>query len=386
MDSVKFDLKIPFEKSAREDGWYIRGVAAGPGIDNDPKTGPMRLRDEAFPRMVARLNEANVPFKDWHARNTILSEELGRVEHAEIIEGGYMVVDVKLDEDHPTSQYLWKALGKGKQFGMSIGGEILPSDLHMVYEKALGRSVADVSDVHIDEISIATKPIYAPSLGTVIRKAIDEALAESVDTGDTSPMPEETPQAGTETPPQADSTQPADEGNTTVDTTETQVTTTSAPETVVGEETTPVVVEKAVNADTKRDVQKLSKLVKMHEEMGTLISDLGLKIAGGPETETTPATTTETAVPTVIEHASTEDDEATRIQKAVEEATAGLRAEFAQQLEAIRDTIPGTKVPPLRVSKGLDEDAQAAYDKLSISDKLRLHLAASHGELDQYGR
>src|SRR5687767_4851249 len=88
---VDFKLTIPLEKSEREDGWYIRGIAAGsePDLEGDV------LTPNCLTRFASQINESPVPFKDWHATNTILSD-MGQVEKAWLESGSQLGVEIRL--------------------------------------------------------------------------------------------------------------------------------------------------------------------------------------------------------------------------------------------------------------------------------------------------
>jgi hypothetical protein len=347
---VDWKLTIPLQKSEREDGWYIRGVAAGtePDLEGDV------LTENCIRSFATQINESPVPFKDWHAQNTIMAD-MGLVEKAWLESGSQLGVEIRLDEDHPSAQYLWKQLGKGKQYGLSVEGGVTKYEFDTARKSKNGFG-RNIDEVTLREVSCTTKPVYTPSFGTVLRKALDEAIeAESVAKGETTSMPEVTPQADpaetTQTPVAGEAVAP-----------------TSAP---AAEETTAV--EKAVVAETAKDAKMVERLVRHLRESDSLLEAMGLKggeIAAPADSQTT----TDTAK---SEPAATGDDLATVVKSLVETIAAQKAA-----IEDLKERIPEVTVPGV-VHKSQEEEAAEAIAEMRKDPRvaLRAALAAQRGEI-----
>lgn len=343
--SQDFALTIPFEKSEKEDGWYITGIAAGTDIDLMGE----RIAPTAIARFVEHINtNGPIPFKDWHQKNTVTAE-IGEVVKAWIEPNFQMGVEVKLDEDHPTASLVWKKLAKGKQYGMSVHGKVL--EYKDEFDREISKSVRTFYNVIIDEISLTTRPVWTPSLGTVLSKAVDESQD-----GDTTSMSEETPTVEETTAP-ADST---DETNGTEKPEATSV------ESSEPENETPD-VEKAVSSKTVTDARTIKKILGMHREMSRMLADL--VIASGDEADEdsdASETVTETSKAAQPE---TQSDELT---KALDEIT-GLRNEIVE----LRGLIATTPIPPV-LTKSENESFDEAVTPLKGLDKMRFGLAGIH--------
>ena len=337
---AEYKLTVPIEKSKREDGrWVITGKAAGIGhVDEQGMT----LRQDAIKRLARKINEQPVPFKDWHQKNSSFSE-MGVVTSASVSPEFELDVEVELDPKHPFAQLMWERMDEGKQYGMSIGGK--SSDWKQESEN--GKSVLAVYDVDIDEISLTTKPLWTHSLGTVIKKAIDEETAESVEgvevvevattvVADSTPAPEEV---------------------------------TSAPENVT--ETEPVVLEKAVNTDTARERQKVAKLVKHIQATDALLRELGLVEA---DQETTPAVETVQ----IVEKSADEESDTISLMKSQ------LQAQ-QEAIEILKAQIPSTPVPGVLVRQDKDAEAIEVLKSKDIDprERIRYGLALLHNEGDK---
>jgi hypothetical protein len=342
-----FNITIPLQKSDREDGWYVTGIAAGTDVDSED----WKLTENCITKFVQQVGERQVPFKDWHAKNTIMSE-MGTVEKAWITPNFEMGVEVALDQDHPGAQWLWKQLSKGKQYGMSVAGDV-PESGYRIEKSGTGKRIVVIDEAELEEISCTTKPIYTPSFGTMLRKAIDEAEAKSVPTGDKSSV---------------------DETPVTTDEQTTETTAVVAATPAEAQEQPVTSVQKAVSTDTVRDAKGLAKLVKQYHEMGTLLVDLGIDVSA-PATEEAPSTDT-----TVVEKStdeSTDDSELLALVKSVVETNSALKAE----IESLKERIPEVTAPGVTIRKSEAEEAFEAWGNLrrdNPKEALRLALEASH--------
>jgi hypothetical protein len=342
---AEYKLTVPIEKSATEDGrWVIKGKAAGIGhVDEQGMT----LRSAAIERLAKRINEQPVPFKDWHQKNNSFAE-MGVVTSAKVTPEFELDVEVELDQKHPFAQLLWGRMDEGKQYGMSIGGK--SSDWKAEDEN--GTKVLAVYDVEIDEISLTTKPLWTHSLGTVIKKAIDEEQqSESVEgveiVADTTVADDLTPES---------------------------VETTSAPESVVTTE--EVVVEKAVTTDTARELQKVAKLVKHIQATDALLRELGLVDVVTDPTETTAVETVQIVEKSVDETSS--NDRLSALE-------ARLQAQTSE-IEILKAQIPDTTVPGLMTrQKDADKEAIEILMSSEIDPRTRIRygLALAHNEAEK---
>lgn len=346
VDNLEFKLTVPMEKSDHgDDGWYIRGVAAGAGfVDKDGD----ELLPQAIQSLAAQINESPIPFRNWHQTNDI-TEDLGEVVKASVTPDWQLEVEVKLDQDNPQSQYLWKKLGQGKQYGLSVRGD----SERPIIEKSDRRYVSKHHAIHLKEVSVTTKPYFTHSLGTVIRKAIDEAMPSLANIGENTIM--------------ADSIT----GETPV------VQESSAPEndTVASGQASPSneEVAKAI-LDTMLASDEFKTLVK------SAVAEVNAEAATTTETSTEDNTEIEksdTEEETSTDAASTQD-----VTEIVKSAVEEVSKAFAKQLEDLANKIPDAAAPAVLV-KSENENIQEVIASLPVSERLRVGLAARSGELDK---
>lgn len=354
--SVDFRTTLELAKSVQhstDEAWHITGIAAGTDVDREGDV----ITPEAIKQFAEQINTSFVPFRDWHQENTVLAD-MGQVVKAWIDDQFRLGVEIELDRDHPGAQYIWRKLGQGKQFGMSVRGR--STGFMYDFDKSTGARIRKHSNVVLSEISLTTKPIYTPSLGTVLRKAVDElATTEGVNM--------EPENVVVESVDDVPATQPLEPE---------VVAEAPAPEPEIVED-----VEKSVRAETAREARKLDKLVRLHREMAELIAELGLDTADEQETADS-GTTVETAKSEDEAIAEVESpDVASLVKSAIEENTAALRAE----IESLKALIPETVEPGVLISKGEAVDPQQVLSELRGNPRqaLRLGLAARHNELDR---
>jgi hypothetical protein len=341
----QFNLTVPLEWSQREDGRYITGVAAGTSVDKEN----MRLSPTAIQYMAASINTSGaLPFFDTHARNSILGGEIGTVTKAWFDDDYNMGVEVKLEDDNIVADQLWKNLTvKQKKYGMSIGG----SGLNYTVEKSDGKNIMVFDRVDLDEISVTTKPMWSPSFGTVLCKAVEEAAPE----GDTTPMkvtPEQ-PEAQAEATPVEKSEEQTAEATSVAPT--------------IDENESVVSVEKAVSTDTAKEAKTLARIVEAHLKQDALLRELGLLSTSSENEE---ATSEEAPVE------KAEDDATSGRFAALEKAIAELAETVTKRL----DQIPVTPQPGVLVQKSDVEEFRAQVAEMSPMERIRLGLALAHGE------
>lgn len=357
-----YKITIPIEKAfVGGDGRRrLVGAATGPEVDLQGE----RVHPTLIDKWVDLINSKpeTIPYMDWHKKESdAITAELGVIEKAWKDENGHMWIQVVLDDDNPMSQFIHKKAMAGKQFGMSVKGNVIRYADEIVPE--LGRKVRTFFDATLDEASNTTRPVWVHSLGTVFAKAVDEELSHAAD-GDKSVANE------TETPG-------GNEEEVTVETKETVVETTTdsgaatapdtqaAPEEAPAEEA-PQVAEKAIKGDTKRDDKRLTRIVNLYTALGNELRESGLLDAPEAEVETAAAETT------VEKSVTDEDDRFARLEKSMETLSATV-------LAIAENTPAGTAPGVLRKSEESDplEELRSVEDPI---ERLRLAMAARHGE------
>lgn len=253
MSDFKFTIAI--EKAEEANGeLYLYGVATGLGLDSQGhEMDPSAI--EGFSKQIAARAETPdpVPFMDWHQKDGIL-KQLGDVVEGQVDADYNLGVKVRLDKDNPAAVYLHKAVKKGKKFGMSVAGKA--SGIVRRFDEATKQAVLRFTDVAMTEVSATTKPIWTPSLGTVLAKSvIDEASAESLTPEGDSPEMSKNDTEGLNE--EATTTAPADE--------------TATANAAEAEATTDI--EKAGARYSK---STKAKFLAMYEEMGQMLREEGI--------------------------------------------------------------------------------------------------------------
>ena len=340
VDSLEFKVTVPIQKSESTDGrWIIKGIAAGAGTVD--KEGD-ELLPQAIQSLAAQINESPIPFRNWHRTNDI-TEDLGYVIKAEVTPDWQLAVEVELDQDNKDAEYLWTKLGKGKQYGMSVRGD----SEKPIIEKSDRRYISKHHTIHLKEVSVTTQPYFSKSFGTVIRKAIDDAMP-SLATGENTIMADSVKQG--ETPVVQESSAPEND--------------TAATEATPSEQ-----LVKSLMADTE-----FVGLIK-----STVSETVTEAIKASNKTQETPAEDT-----TEVKKSETEaDDSASQdVTEIVKSAVEEVSKAFSAQIEALANKIPDT-VAPAVLQKSEEEKIQDGLKELSPSDRLRVGLAARGGELDK---
>jgi len=178
--TIPFRITFPVAKAeTREDGMYLTGEASGPEIDaTNERMSPECVK--AFAEQVTVAAAAGTPltYRDAHAPDGVF-RDLGDITRAWVDENCHLGIEVKLYDDSPASQWLFKQIiDKKKKFGMSVAGSVRDYVDEMV--AGVKNVVRTYKDVMLSEISNTTRPAWTPSFGTVLSKAIDEATAESL--------------------------------------------------------------------------------------------------------------------------------------------------------------------------------------------------------------
>lgn len=336
----QWTLTVPVEKSEHDGGRYLIGIAAGPGVDAQFD----RITPEAIQRFSAQISQSPIPLRNFHKTDDITAD-LGDVTKAWITDTGELGVEILLDEDNKDSDFIWKKISKGKQYGLSIHGDA--TDYHYEHDPASAARVRVLNDVKLDEISITTRPAFTPSFGTVVRKSIEDAENEG---------------NALETESIVDAVV---EETTTDDT----VAKTAEVETAtpVVPETEEVEVEKSADAAIATANVEFLAFGKDFKNLMARAESLGL--FGETATETT-ASVDATDTP-VVEHSTAIETLESEVSKSRSEIT-----ELRALVESLREQIPSTQLPPAQVSKSdSTEELAKLMAEMSPMDRVRFGLA-----------
>ena len=375
--TAQWKYVIPIEKSEfGEDDtpWLIQGVVAGP---NYVDSAGDEFLPEAIQTMATYINENPLPLKDWHGLNpkynvnTIFDDEMGETTRAWVDpETGELNVEAELDKTQPGAQWLRnKIVNKKRKFGLSVHGIATPPQ---VISKG-GKLVKQIVSVIPDEISLTTRPFYQPSLGTVISKAIDEAVeAESVEQGDKSDMSKDAPKA-------ADAPMSPEENKDSL-----LPTVDAEPEkegvTPVTEVPEPDVMQNVVVAEPQEDVaveKSENELpAALVASLETTIRNIVRQEIGNSKVEPVAPSAAETPAENAVEKSEVDQpvDPILVLSKAVEELSA--------KLERIEENVPEVKAPGVLVQKGEDMDElRAKLAELPAAERIRLGFQLSEQSL-----
>jgi len=380
--AAAFKYTFPITKSElRADGRYLVGYASGPEVDLEGE----RMAPEAIQRFADQINSSDpdmeLVYRDAHAPDGVL-RDLGVIKKAWINEHMHLGVEVRLDDDNPASDFLWKQVdGRKKQYGMSVSGRVLDYADEFVAE--VGKTVRTYKNVVLDEISNTTRPAWYPSFGSVLSKSVKDAASAGSD-GASVLNEDELLDTTVE-----DTAKSADEA-----TDETTVETEKSAEDVVVEadasddtdksEASAEAeedVDKSEDESTEEDVDKAGrnisaangrKLLGLYNEMTSTLTDLGLIEAAVESSDKSDSTDEEDTLDKSAEE--TADDGLAALQAQVEALTKA-NAEQAAKIEELMKA-PRTPVP----SAITDETKKSAelgdmLDKASPSERLRLAFA-----------
>lgn len=178
----KFKITVPItrcylRKSA--DGvekYVVEGMASNTDLD---LTGE-RMADTAIASMAKSLGSHPVLFKNEHGDEW--DAEFGEVTALYATDAHQLMMEAELDPDHCRTKTLVKALEKGKELGLSIGGMVVESGYEWLSD--LGRKVKTYKDILLEEISVTGSPAVPGTWLTNITKSVkdwkDEAADESI--------------------------------------------------------------------------------------------------------------------------------------------------------------------------------------------------------------
>lgn len=335
VDNLDFKVTVPLEKNERDGKWIIAGIATG--ADYVDSAGDEML-PQAIEGLAAQINDSPVPLRDSHRKDSIL-EDIGVVVKADVTPGFQLLVEAELDQSNPSAVYLWSKLDEGKKYGLSVKGH----SERPIVEKSKDRFVSKHHTVSLDEISVTTRPYFTHSFGTVLRKAMDEAMAPLATIGDTTMDDSKTGEA------------PVQES--------------SAPENDTAQ-------------DSVSPSEELVKSLMADDEFKTLITDT-VKAAiaeAAPATDSVEDTTE-------VEKSEAEDATApsTDMAEIVKSVATELNASVDAKIEAMLDRIADVSAPRVIEKTEADEAKQTIeeFKASSPANRLRVGLAAKHNQLDR---
>lgn len=337
-----FKYTVPISKAeVDEDGLYIVGEATGPEIDSqEERLDPNAIK--AFTAQIADRVAAGdpIPYLDEHDKSTSgrgVLRHLGDIVEGEITDNDHLKIKVRLNEDNPAATFLYRQIQAGKKFGMSINGEVLEFADELV--KSIGRKVRTFKSVILTHVANTTRPVWTPSLGTVLNRAVEKALA---DEGDGEEMAEETVVESTKV-------------------TEETATETPATETTTEETTTE---ETRVEETTETPAEETNESTSLDDKINALLTGFATLVE---------AMKAQTAAP--VEVSRSEETPEPEISKSEsDDKVARLEAELAEIKER-----SATPTPPV-LTKAQTEEFEGIMKSMSPQERLRVALAAQHGE------
>jgi phage head maturation protease len=339
LKNASFKYTVPISKAeADDDGLYITGEASGPEIDiQDERIAPEAIK--AFANQIKERAASGdpIPYLDEHDKSTSgrgVLRHLGDLVDGEITDNNHLRVKVRLNEDNPAATFLYRQIVAGKKFGMSINGDVLEFADELV--KSIGRKIRTFKSVILTHVANTTRPVWTPSLGTVLNRAVEKALA---DEGNGEEMAEETVVESTAVEEATTTETPAVEETTTVEAT-------------------------AVEAETETETPAAPATTPVETKLDALISAFAtLAEALKPATPAAEVARSEDETPEPVVSKSESDDR-----------FAALEAELAELKER-----SATPTPPL-VTKAAREEFEGLMSEMSPQERLRVSLAAIHGE------
>jgi phage head maturation protease len=338
LKNATFKYTVPISKAeADEDGLYITGEATGPEVDlHEERIAPEAIKAFANQIKDRYANGDPIPYLDEHDKSTSgrgVLRHLGDLVDGEITENNHLWVKVRLNDDNPAATFLYRQIQAGKKFGMSINGDVLSYADELV--KSLGRKIRTFKSVVLTHVANTTRPVWTPSLGTVLNRAVEKALA---DEGDGEEMAEEIVAESTET-----------KETPAVETT---------PETPAKTDTK----SEAVATETPETESTLSKKIDaLVEGVSAMLELLKTK---EPVLATVEHSEKETPEPEISKSEPSEEDK----------RFAKLEAELAEIKEQ-----SSTQRPPV-ITKSQRDEFEGLLKDLSPSERLRVALSAIHGE------
>lgn len=339
LKNATFKYTIPVTKSnADEDGLYIYGEASGPEVDVQDE----RFSEDAINSFADQIRERAssgdpIPYLDEHEKDggRGVLKHLGDLVDGGITNQGHLWVKVRLFEDNPAATFLYRSIQQGKKFGMSVSGDVLSFSDEIV--KSAGKRVRTFKSMILKHIANTTKPVWTPSFGTVLNRAVEKALSEGEN------MAEEIVVESTKV-----------EATPATDETKTDVVAQAVTETV------------AQPDEAANDINgKLDKIASAVLALAELVKPKELA------TET-PEPATDKSEP--VDSTST----AVTVEKSADEKLADLAAELEnskKEIEALKNASISPRPP---VVKAQAEEFSSLIKSMEPSERLRLALQAKH--------
>lgn len=364
-NSAEWRYTFPIQKAEERDGGlFITGLASGPEVDGQNE----RMDPAVIYKFADQINNKGVRFKedrlvyrDAHAPDGVL-RDLGWVNKAWVNDQTQLGVEVELDVANPAAVFLFKNITeRGKKYGMSVAGDVFAAKDEFLSE--VGKAVRTLKDVVLKEISNTTRPAWTPSFGSVISKALDEAVkADSTPQGENavSDTDKELHQHVDESAGGND--QPAEEPATDT------VTTPDAPP------ANDAPAEGAEKAGKKVSGATSAKLLEQYQAFGATLRELGVL----EETEVKPAEKADSDDESV-NNDKTEDNEPDPLVKSLAETVADLQKSQAELTAALTVALnrPISQVPPVMEKNDASDDSfEEVFKGLSPSERLRASMAA----------
>lgn len=184
--NASWKYTIPIARAEeREDGLYIVGLASGTERDtHGTEMAPEAISD--FQRQITERASAGdpLPYKDSHGRGGGVLQDLGWITDAWVTPEMRLGIEVKLDDTNPAAVWLHGAIQRGKQYGMSVAGEVLD----WKHVDVAGKRVLRFLKVALSEISNTTRPSWVPSFGTILARSIDGESGDNEMSEDIQPV------------------------------------------------------------------------------------------------------------------------------------------------------------------------------------------------------
>lgn len=164
---IPFKKVIPITKAYEGDDGelYIEGESSGPEFDLDKQF----MTPECVKDMSDQVNANPVPVYDEHQKRGILND-LGIAIKSELTPEIHMKPTIRLDKVNPAAVTLHKKVQRGKLFGLSVAGHVLEP----VKKVVNGILFQGFNRIRLDHIAVTTKPSWAPSLGTLMAKSLEQ--------------------------------------------------------------------------------------------------------------------------------------------------------------------------------------------------------------------
>lgn len=177
MDEIKLNKQIPFTinfdtlKSEQVgDDKIIIGVATDTSEDKQNEI----ITERALKQMQEQISKGGINLMASH--NADWDDELGEIIDAKV-EDNKLIIKAKLDDDNSKAMKLWNALQKGKQLGLSVGGNIIKALWRLVN----GQTKKFIDDIALDHICITGRPANPRTWVSVLAKSLDAEIKKSED-------------------------------------------------------------------------------------------------------------------------------------------------------------------------------------------------------------